>query len=128
MIMKKIFYLIAVSFVIHFSASAQFEYIFPSDGSKNNLRETHLILRNGALMDPSSITTDKVELIGSKSGSIPASVVLSTDGKTICIEPTLPFAYTENVTVKVKDGLQTLAGQVLSGISFQFSIRRAMTA
>ncbi len=126
--MKHFVYLvIALTLIVSASASAQFEYIFPSDGSRNNFRETHLILRNGALMDPSSLTTDMIELIGSKSGVIPASVVLSTDGKTVCIEPTIPFAYSENVTVHVKEGLRTLDGETLTGTSFQFSIRREMT-
>src|SRR5215467_14115993 len=87
-------------------ALGQFEYIFPSDGSKNNFRETHLILRNGALMDPSSITSDKIELIGSQSGEVEADVVLSTDGRTICITPVHDFAWNENVQVNVKDGFQ----------------------
>ncbi|MFI5135080.1 MAG: arylsulfotransferase family protein [Chitinophagales bacterium] len=115
-------------FLFHaINALGQFEYIFPSDSSRNNFRETHLILRNGSLMDPSSITSDKIELIGSHGGKVDADVVLSTDGKTICITPVHSFNWSENVQVNVKDGFQTLDGQTLKGTSFQFSVRREMT-
>ncbi len=63
-------------------ASAQFQYIFPKDNSQNNFPNTHLILRNGELMDESSVTSNMIELTGSQSGVVAASVVLSTDGKT----------------------------------------------
>lgn len=126
--MKKLYVLAAALIaLVSFRAAAQFEYIFPGDGSINNFPHTNLILRNGALMNAASLTTDKVEITGSKSGSIPCSVILSTDGKTICIEPTHPFDYSETVTVHVKDGLQTLSGLSLSGTTFQFKVRRQMT-
>ena len=108
---------------------AQFEYIFPDNGTINNFRETPLILRCTAVMDPASVTADKIILIGSTSGVVPARVSLSVDdGKTICIKPLVPFAYNESVNVEVKEGLQTLTGQTVNGTSFQFAIRREMTA
>jgi hypothetical protein len=118
---------VAILFSLN-NASAQFEYIFPSNGSINNFREASMGLRNGALMDPASITAEKVSITGSISGEVPASVVLSTDGKTVCIKPLHSFAYTETVSVTVKPGLKTLAGKALLGTSFSFSIRREMTA
>lgn len=108
-------------------AQAQFGYSYPMDGSKNELPNSTIILCNGQLMDPNSLSSDLVTLTGSKSGIIPANVVLSTDGKTVCITPAVPFAYAETVSVNVKDGLRTLAGQILSGTSMTFSIRREMT-
>jgi len=126
--MRGFFSVIVVFLLFHaINALGQFEYIFPADGSKNNFRETHLILRNGALMDPSSITADRIELTGSLSGKVEADVVLATDGKTICITPVHDFAWSENVQVNVKDGFQTIEGQSLKGTSFQFSVRREMT-
>jgi hypothetical protein len=108
-------------------ASAQFQYIFPKDNSQNNFPNTHLILRNGELMDESSVTSNMIELTGSQSGVVAASVVLSTDGKTVCIAPASPFKYGETVTAKVKDGFKTLSGQILTGTSFDFSVRKKMT-
>ncbi len=108
-------------------AFAQFQYIFPKDNSRNNFPNTHLILRNGELMDESSVTSDIIELTGSQSGIVAASVVLSTDGKTICIAPATTFTYGETVMVNVKDGMKTLSGQILTGTSFDFSIRKKMT-
>ncbi|MBA2422326.1 MAG: Ig-like domain-containing protein, partial [Chitinophagales bacterium] len=108
-------------------AFAQFQYIFPKDNSRNNFPNTHLILRNGELMDESSVTSDIIELTGSQSGIVAASVVLSTDGKTICIAPATTFTYGETVMVNVKDGMKTLSGQILTGTSFDFSVRKKMT-
>src|ERR1043165_9355170 len=102
-------------------ACAQFEYSYPIDGSRNELPNTTIILRNGQKMDPNSLTSDLVTLKGSKSGVVPASIILSTDGKTVCITPAVPFAYNETVQVNVKDGLKTFAGQILSGTSMTFS-------
>ena len=113
-----------------FSANAlyaQFAYVFPKNGSVNNFPSPFIILRNGAMMDPSSVGVEKVTLTGSKSGEVPAHVVLSTDGKTVCITPAVPFAFNEQVTVKVKDGLRTINGEQLSGTEFKFSVRRDMT-
>src|SRR5215831_19132928 len=79
------------------TAFAQYEYTYPSNGSKYESPETPLILRNGEAMKASSVTNDKIELIGSQSGKVKANVVLSTDGKTVCITPAVPFAYDESV-------------------------------
>ncbi|HUM46949.1 MAG TPA: arylsulfotransferase family protein, partial [Chitinophagales bacterium] len=106
---------------------AQFEYVSPKNGSINNFRETHLILRNGAMMDESSVTADKIILTGSQSGIVPAIVVLSTDGKTVCITPAVKFAYGETVNVTVKEGLKTLSGQVLTATDYSFGVRKEMT-
>lgn len=78
-------------------------------------------------MDETSVTADKIIISGSQSGIVPAIVVLSTDGKTVCISPATKFAYGETVNVTVKDGLKTLTGQVLTGTSYSFGIRNEMT-
>ncbi|MBA3647882.1 MAG: aryl-sulfate sulfotransferase [Chitinophagales bacterium] len=108
-------------------ASAQFEYVYPKNHSTNEFPNTHLILRNGEAIDAQSVTDDKVELTGSKSGKVSAKAVLSTDGKTVCITPAAAFAYTETVSVKVNYGLRTVSGKIIKGTSFDFSIRREMT-
>ncbi|MEO6169162.1 MAG: arylsulfotransferase family protein, partial [Chitinophagales bacterium] len=122
--------LLSLIAILVFSAStawAQFEYLSPQNGSINNFREAHLIVRNGALLDESSVTADKIILSGSQSGTVPPIVVLSTDGKTVCITPAVKFAYGETVNVTVKEGLKTLSGQVLSGTNYSFTVRKEMT-
>lgn len=110
------------------AAYAQFEYVFPVDGSRNEFPFTHMIIRNGQMMDANSLTPGLVTLTGSKSGIVPATIVLSTDGKTVCITPSTAFAYGETVTMSIKDGLRTQAGQILSGTSSTFTIRHEMSA
>ena len=125
------FRLLTIIALLHFSvaaALAQFEYISPKNGSINNFRDANMILRNGALMNASSVTADKIILNGTQSGIVAANVVLSSDGKTVCITPSQPFQYGETVTVTVQDGLKTLAGQSLNGTTYSFSIRKQMTA
>jgi Arylsulfotransferase (ASST)/Secretion system C-terminal sorting domain len=109
------------------TAFSQFEYTYPSNNSRFELQQTHLILLNGEQMDVSSVTNDKVSLIGTKSGNVSAHVVLSTDGKTVCITPSVPFAYDETVTMNAH-GLKTVSGKLLRDTTLTFSIRREMTA
>jgi hypothetical protein len=125
--MKKTLILLVSVFILINQATAQFQYQFPSPASVNNLPATHLILRHGDWMDETTVTADRVILTGSLSGIVPAKVVLSTDGQTICITPEKSFRYTETVNVEVKEGFKTMTGQVLSGLRFDFSIRREMT-
>src|SRR5690349_427705 len=92
-------------------AFAQYEYTYPSNASKYESPETPLILRNGEAMNAASVTNDKIVLVGSQSGKVKANVVLSTDGKTVCIKPSVSFAYNETVTMSAH-GLETQSGKI----------------
>ncbi|MCY7409294.1 MAG: aryl-sulfate sulfotransferase [Chitinophagales bacterium] len=117
-----------VLLITAFNSNAQYSYTWPVNGSKNEFTDPNIIIRNGELIDPQSVSPDKIILAGSVSGIILADVVLSTDGKTICARPIVPFKYSEVVTVEVKDGFKTIDGSTLSGTSYSFSIRREMNA
>jgi hypothetical protein len=121
---------VTLSVLLLFAAQniwAQFSYTWPANGSKNNFTDPNIILLNGELIDPSSVSPEHIVLKGSASGIVPAEVVLSTDGKTICVRPVVAFKNSEQVTVEVRDGFKTVDGSTILGTSYNFSIRRAMT-
>ncbi len=113
--------------VLCYEAYGQYEYIYPSSGARNEMPQTQLIMRHGALMDPSSVRSDRVSIWGKKSGVVPARVVLSTDGVTICIQPLKAFAWSDTVFVQVAAGFRTMEGTVLRDTSWSFHVRRPMT-
>ncbi|MCS6991774.1 MAG: aryl-sulfate sulfotransferase [Chitinophagales bacterium] len=110
------------------AARAQYEYIYPINGSRNEFPNTTVILRHGDPIDPRSVNSSYVEFFGKKSGKVPARAVLSTDGVTICVTPGQPFAWDDTVFVQVYGGFRTIHGEELSDTSFSFHVRRQMTA
>ncbi|MEO5675044.1 MAG: arylsulfotransferase family protein [Chitinophagales bacterium] len=110
-------------------AAAQYQYISPQPDSKYHNPSTNIILRNGNLVDESSLTTkDIFNVVGSLSGEHPCKVKLAEKGKTIILQPEQPFTHGETVSVTIGNGIQTASRQKIEGISFNFNIRQAKTA
>ncbi|MCS6917515.1 MAG: arylsulfotransferase family protein [Chitinophagales bacterium] len=110
------------------SALAQYEYVYPKNGSRNEMPQTSIILRHGDPIAQASVSAQHVRLKGNKSGEVPARVVLSTDGVTLCITPVRPFAWNDTVHVSIRKGFRTVYGELLPDTAFSFHVRRQMTA
>ena len=109
-------------------ASAQFSYINPKPGTDLHHPQVTITLKNGALIDRTSISDHQLaEVKGSLSGKHTWTVQLSDDDKTIIIKPDVPFEYNETVTVTVHPKLRKLNGEMVEGTAFQFSIRAKTT-
>lgn len=121
------FLVIALSSVATITC-AQFSYISPMPGSDYHHPETKIILKTGALIDKQSLHSSLVEVIGSSSGMHSCKVSLSTDGKTILINPADDFTAGEEVNVLIREGFKKKNGETISGTSFTFSIRPAYSA
>ncbi|MGB5875670.1 MAG: aryl-sulfate sulfotransferase [Bacteroidota bacterium] len=99
-----------------------YQYLSPRPGSVLVSRETNIILRQGELIDPSSIKQPGVfKVAGATSGPREVRAVLSDDGKTILLFPDHPFEPAEEVTVTIAGGARTVAGAPLPAFSFMFT-------
>ncbi|MEP7127311.1 MAG: aryl-sulfate sulfotransferase [Chitinophagales bacterium] len=89
-------------------------------GSKLHHPETNIILRNGNLIDVSTLKQNLFAVTGSESGKHDVSIKLSDDGKTILLQPTTVFSNDEEITIAVTDGLHTVDGKKINGTVFTF--------
>ncbi|MGB3076184.1 MAG: aryl-sulfate sulfotransferase, partial [Chitinophagales bacterium] len=104
------------------TASGQFQYVSPVPGSTYHHPETNIILRNGSMIDKSSLSSLLIHVTGSLSGVHACRIVLADDGKTIVIYPLKKFSEGEQVYVNVADGFRKTNGALISGTAFQFDI------
>lgn len=107
---------------------AQFQYISPKPGSAMHHPQTNIILRNGGLIATSTLQPENFVVTGANSGRHEVVVVLSDDGKTILLQPIVPFANGEWVTVAVADGLRTMKNEKIDGITFSFQTEQLHSA
>lgn len=105
-------------------ASAQFEFLSPKPGSRYHNPECIIIIREGSLMDETSLTGPGLfEVVGSKSKGHLTDIKLADDGKTVLLIPLHPFAVSEEVTVTIREGMRKLTGEPLQGYTFSFYTR-----
>ena len=126
--MRNFFYTTTTLLLFTFSASAQFQYLSPRPGSKMITPEHNIIIREGSMIDPASVDPELFSLRGTKSGLKEFDIILAKDGKTILLNPKLPFDYNEEVSVSIHSGLTTLDGRSIPEYSFSFSTHREYTA
>jgi hypothetical protein len=99
-----------------------YKYISPVPGSKLNLRETNIIIRQGENIDRSRLQLATLSVTGSISGTHTGKILISDDDRTIVFNPSNKFSPAEEVTVTLSAGLRTTSGNNLVPISFNFFI------
>ncbi|MEO5674182.1 MAG: aryl-sulfate sulfotransferase [Chitinophagales bacterium] len=109
------------------SAQVKYQYLSPVPGSKNITIEHNIIIREGSIIKASSLHEQLFTIHGSKSGNHSFTMKFCRDTKTILLQPTIPFAYDEKVTVAIAKGLQSERGHFLNEYSFNFSTHRQYT-
>lgn len=108
--------------------SAQFAYINPKPGSQYSHPQTSIILKNGSLLDRTSLSgKNLLEISGSSSGRHAWTARLSDDDKTVVIKPATVFDFGETVTVTVHPQLRKISGEKMEGATFSFQIRNKPT-
>jgi hypothetical protein len=110
------------------SLHAQYNYVNPVPGSAFHNPQTNIILKNGASIDPASVSDNMVEIVGSASGNHDYSIRLSDDNKTVVIKPKTMFDYGETITVKVHSTLKTHEDKTIDGLAFTFNTRNEISA
>ncbi|MBA3648831.1 MAG: aryl-sulfate sulfotransferase [Chitinophagales bacterium] len=128
--MKKYFLLgfLLISFLHVKKGFAQFEYISPKPNSIYHNTTTNIILKNGALIDSTSLSDSLFTVTGTLSGNHTVTLILSDDKKTILIYTQLPFSQGETVTVTVDSAIKKQTGEIIAGTRFQFQTHPAFTA
>ena len=104
------------------SQSRALTYFIPQPGSQHVKTTTSLAIREGSLLDPSTISAGIFEVNGAESGRHTGSVILSDDGQTLLFYPDEPFAYGETVGVNIDNGLTTIDGDAIAETSYQFTV------
>ncbi len=117
-------FLVAISWssLVLAQTTPAFVYISPRPEARFVPPETTITLRNGKLLDENSLSASFFTVVGEQSGIHPGTLLLAEDGKTLIFRPDQPFAAGERVTSHVAPGLRTTGGEVLDGVSFQFTI------
>jgi len=100
----------------------QYQYISPLPDSKLIMPESNIIIRQGDFIDQSTIKKSLIQVVGSISGVHPGDFFLSDDMRTLIFIPSIHFTKGEKVKVELKDGISTMDGNILRGISFDFMI------
>jgi len=99
-----------------------YQYISPVPGSTLNMPETNIIIRKGDNINPVTLSSKNIKVVGSKSGVHTFNFKLADDNKTILINPTAKFSRGETVDVQYSKGIFNNRGNELPGINFQFKI------
>lgn len=105
-----------------------YQFISPLPGSSLHLPETSIIIRQGDLIDRSTLDNNKVIAVGSKSGIHQGNLSLSSDSKTLIFKPYNSFTLGEKVTVRLNGGILTYSGIELVPIQFVFQISERVNA
>ncbi len=100
----------------------KYQFISPLPGSKLIMPENNIIIRQGDIIDATTIKEELIEVIGSISGLHSGEFFLSDDMRTLIFLPSIHFTKGEKVKVELKDGIYTTDGNILRGISFDFMI------
>ncbi|MBA2422976.1 MAG: aryl-sulfate sulfotransferase [Chitinophagales bacterium] len=108
-------------------AESRYQYISPKPGSEMVTINHNIVIRPGMVLDPSSVSSDRFSIRGSKSGDHSFTIVISTDGKTIILTPLVPYAYSEEVSVMISDNLKAKDGSAIERMEYTFQTHRAYT-
>ena len=76
-------------------------YTIPQNGEKDANPGTILVFRFNAMVNPTMMATLDLSVAGSKSGNYQGNLVLTDDQKTIIYKPIQPFAFGEEVSLKL---------------------------
>ena len=122
--MKIILLFSGIMFLTIIYAEAQgingFQYVNPLPNSQYAAPQSKIILRQGKLIDKSSISNDLIKVTGSLSGYHPGTILLANDHKTLIFTPAAYFLANENISVTLYAGLRTQNGNVIGGFNYSF--------
>ena len=109
------------------SSIEKYQFISPLPGSKLIMPENNIIIRQGDIVDPTTIKESSIEVVGSFSGVHTGEFFLSDDNRTLIFIPSIHFTPGEKVNVKVNSGIYTAIGDMLNPINFEFYISQTIS-
>ena len=129
--MKKKYYFLLIFFIaskLIYSQSSnyntnKFQYLSPVPGSSLHLPQTNIIIRQGEeLVGVDLNDTTLITVIGNSSGKHSGQLFITNDSKTLIFQPNQPFTNGENVTVKLKYGINKNSDGNVDSLGFNFYI------
>ena len=108
------------SFSSLFAINNPFQFVSPKPNSLMVSVETNLILSHSFIINQQSLSTNKIQVTGSKSGLHTGDIIISDDKKTIIFNPHIAFSGNEEVRVVI-NGIQTNTGNNVPEFSFLFT-------
>jgi len=100
----------------------KYQYISPIPGSAGILQENNIIIRQGAIIDFTTINETSIEVTGSICGKNSGDLILSDDLKTLIFNHQIPFEAGEEVIVNFEANIKTITGNKLPPFKFNFYI------
>lgn len=98
-------------------------YLAPRPGAQLVSPQTTIAIREGSELDARrALAAGLFEVVGTTGGRYAGHPRLADDGRTVIFEPARPFAAGETVSVTVRDGLRTRAGDAVAGTTFHFTV------
>ena len=88
--------------------------------------ESNIIIRQGDVIDPSTIKESSIEVAGSISGVHSGEFFLADDMRTLIFKPFMHFTPGEKISVKLYSGIFTTNGDLLKSINFDFYISESI--
>jgi len=104
----------------------EYQYISPLPDSKMIMPENNIIIRQGDIIDATTIKEVSIEVVGSISGVHSGEFFLSDDMRTLIFMPSIHFTPGEKVNVEINSGIYTANGDMLSPINFDFYISQTL--
>ena len=105
----------------------KYQFISPLPGSKLIMPENNIIIRQGDIVDRTTIKEASIVVVGSISGVHSGEFFLSDDMRTLLFIPSNYFTPGEKVNVKLYSGIYTANGDMLSPITFDFYISQTIS-
>lgn len=105
--------------------SNPFRFVNPKPGSTIVSPSTNIILKHAEFIDMASLSSNLVNVKGSKSGDHRGNLVLSDDGRTIVFNPDVPFDLDEVVNINISKGIRTQTGKVITEFTFQYTTAKS---
>jgi len=115
--------IIQVDFSIaHHSGLDGYQFVSPLPGSSMNLPGSAIIIREGNLIDDTSLNSIAIIVEGSKSGVHSCGLKLSADKRTLILQSHEKFDLGEKVYINYWGGMKTINGEFLIPFQFDFNI------
>jgi hypothetical protein len=98
-------------------------YVSPLPGSTDNSQESTIILGVSGTFDASVLPSPTdFDVVGSQSGELGGTIVLSDDARTLIFKPSRSFYPGERITVELHTSARTADGQAIGPLAFAFTV------
>ena len=105
-----------------------YQYVSPLPNSRVIRIWNDVIIRKGPVIRASTVSPNKIEVVGSSSGTHSGLFEVSDDRRTLVFTPETPYFPGETVSVTLQSGIQTLKGSALPTFSYDFFVSPAPTS